>query len=165
MFAKTFTRAAMRAATPMTPTTLRMQRGFRSAVPVFAVRKAYTPQHEWISVDSDTKIGTVGITDYAQKALGDVVYVEVIEAGTEVEKGESVGAVESVKSASDIYAPVSGEVLEMNEVLADKPGNLNKGAESDGWLCKVKVTENYESELDALLDEAAYKAHCEGEEH
>lgn len=99
--------------------------------------KAYTPQHEWISVDSDTKIATVGITDYAQKALGDVVYVEVIEAGTEVEKGESLGAVESVKSASDIYAPVSGEVLEMNEVLADKPGSLNKGAESDGMRSSV----------------------------
>lgn len=129
------------------------------------VRKAYTPQHEWISVDTDTKIGTVGVTEYAQKALGDVVYCEVIDAGTEVEKGENLGAVESVKSASDIYAPVSGEIIEMNEVLKEKPGNINKGAETDGWLCKIKVGENVESELDELLDDAKYKEHCAGEAH
>lgn len=98
------------------------------------VRKAFTPQHEWISVDTETKVGTVGVTEYAQKALGDVVYCEVIDAGTAVEKGENLGAVESVKSASDIYAPISGEVVEMNEILKDKPGNINKGAETDGEL-------------------------------
>lgn len=108
------------------------------------VRKAYTPQHEWISVDTESKIGTVGVTEYAQKALGDVVYCEVIDVGTAVEAGENLGAVESVKSASDIYAPVSGEVVEMNETLKDKPGHINKGAESDGnpnpFLSKTKVT-------------------------
>lgn len=96
------------------------------------MRKAYTAQHEWVSIDSETRIGTVGVTEYAQKALGDVVYCEVIEPGTAVEKGENLGAVESVKSASDIYAPVSGEVIEMNETLQEKPGNINKGAETDG---------------------------------
>lgn len=83
-------------------------------------------------MDEESKIGTVGVTEYAQKALGDVVYCEVIDSGTVVEKGENLGAVESVKSASDIYAPVGGEVVEMNEVLKEKPGNINKGAESDG---------------------------------
>lgn len=112
-----------------------------------------------------SKIGTVGVTEYAQKQLGDVVYCEVVEVGTAVEAGENVGAVESVKSASDIYAPVSGEVLEMNDVLTDKPGTINKGAEGEGWLCKLKVGDKIEEELDALLDEAAYKAHCEGEDH
>ena len=116
-------------------------------------------------MDLSSKVGTVGVTEYAQKQLGDVVYCEVVEVGTQVEKGESVGAVESVKSASDIYAPVSGEVLEMNDVLQDKPGTINKGAESNGWLCKLKVGDNVEAELDELLDEAAYKAHCEGEDH
>lgn len=83
-------------------------------------------------MDTDSKIGTVGVTEYAQKALGDVVYCEVIDVGTAVEKGENLGAVESVKSASDIYAPIGGEVIEMNEVLKEKPGHINKGAETDG---------------------------------
>lgn len=90
-------------------------------------------------MDTDTKVGTVGVTEYAQKALGDVVYCEVIDVGTAVEKGENLGAVESVKSASDIYAPIGGEVLEMNSTLQDKPGNINKGAETDG-ACRVPKT-------------------------
>lgn len=123
------------------------------------------------------------MTEYAQKALGDVVYCEVIDVGTAVEKGENLGAVESVKSASDIYAPVGGEVVEMNAILQDKPGHINKGAETDGtsisskmavyklllivvgWLCKIKVNDGFEAELDELLDEGKYKDHCEGEAH
>ncbi len=93
--------------------------------------KAYTPQHEWVSVDKEG-IATVGITEYAQKALGDVVYVEIVDVGTTVEKGENLGAVESVKSASDIYAPIGGSIVEMNPVLADKPGQINQGAETTG---------------------------------
>ncbi|BFZ57622.1 glycine cleavage system H-protein subunit [Savitreella phatthalungensis] len=140
-------------------------RAFTAASFRLATRKAYTPQHEWISVDLDTRVGTVGVTEYAQKQLGDVVYCEVVEVGTAVERGESLGAVESVKSASDIYAPVSGELIEMNPALADKPSTINKAAEGEGWLAKIKCNEDVTDELDQLLDADAYASHCQGEEH
>ena len=133
--------------------------------------KAYTPQHEWVSVDKEG-IATVGITEYAQKALGDVVYVEIVDVGTTVEKGENLGAVESVKSASDIYAPIGGSIVEMNPVLADKPGQINQGAETTGkhapydaclhglgWLCKMTATNV--SDVNELLSAEEYKKHCE----
>ncbi|EIW67587.1 hypothetical protein TREMEDRAFT_33439, partial [Tremella mesenterica DSM 1558] len=122
----------------------------------------YTVDHEWVSFDPSSNIGTVGITDYAQKALGDVVFVELPGVGSEVAQSDPIGAVESVKAASDIYAPVSGIIEEINETLSDQPGLLNKSPMKDGWLAKIKLSEP--SEFEALLNDEAYKAHCEGSE-
>ncbi|WWC96492.1 glycine cleavage system H protein [Kwoniella sp. B9012] len=130
-----------------------------SAVRFISTR--YTTDHEWVSFDPNSNIGTVGITDYAQKALGDVVFVELPGQGAEVAQGDSIGAVESVKAASDIYAPVSGVIEEINETLADQPGLLNKAPEGNGWLAKIKLSDP--SEFEALLNAEAYKAHCEGQ--
>lgn len=116
----------------------------------------YADSHEWVKVDGD--IATVGITDYAQHALGDIVYVDMPEEGDEVTAGEDFGAVESVKAASDLISPVSGEVVEINEALEDEPGLLNKDA-FENWIMKVKLSDA--SEVDALLDAAAYAKLCE----
>lgn len=116
----------------------------------------YAESHEWVSLDGD--IATVGITDYAQHALGDIVYVDMPEVGDEVTAGEEFGAVESVKAASDLYSPVSGEVVEINEALEDEPGLINQDAFAN-WIMKVKVSDA--SEIDALLDAEAYKNICE----
>jgi len=115
----------------------------------------FTEEHEWISMDGD--IGTVGISDYAQGQLGDVVYVEVPEAGASFNKGEEAAVVESVKAASEVYAPVDGEIVEANKALEDNPAAVNTDAEGDGWFYKIKVTNV--SDLDGLMDEAAYKAY------
>jgi len=112
-----------------------------------------------IAFDDERGVGTVSITDYAQKSLGDVVFVELPEAGTTIEQGESVGAVESVKAASDIFAPVSGEVLAINDKLGAQPSLLNKSPEDEGWLFQLNVTKP--KELDELLTEEGYKKHCE----
>ena len=109
----------------------------------------------------DGKIGTVGITDFAQSALGDIVFVDLPETDEEFEKGDSFGSVESVKAASDVYCPVSGTVVEFNEVLSDEPGLVNTNAEDSAWFIKLEMTD--ESELESLMDEAAYKEHCEKE--
>jgi glycine cleavage system H protein len=114
----------------------------------------YTQDHEWISVNGDT--ATVGITSYAQEQLGDLVYVELPEVGREVAKGDEAIVVESVKAASDVYAPVSGEVTEVNSALGDDPALVNRSPEADGWLIRLKISDK--SELDGLMDEAAYKA-------
>lgn len=98
--------------------------------------------------------GTIGITNYASNALGDVVYVELPEIGLEVNKGDSIGAVESVKSASDIMTPVSGKIVEANGLLEEKPGSINKGPEGEGWLAKIEVTDT--SELDELMSKEGY---------
>lgn len=116
----------------------------------------YADSHEWVKVEGD--IATVGITDYAQHALGSIVYVDAPEVGDEVEAGEEFGAVESVKAASDLISPVSGEVVEVNEDLADEPGAINADAFS-AWIMKVKLSDP--SEVDALLDAAAYAKLCE----
>lgn len=116
----------------------------------------YAESHEWVSLDGD--IATVGITDYAQHALGDIVYVDMPEVGDEVTAGEEFGAVESVKAASDLYSPVSGEVVEINEALEDEPGLINQDAFAN-WIMKVKISDA--SEIDALLDAEAYKNICE----
>ena len=116
----------------------------------------YAESHEWVSLDGD--IATVGITDYAQHALGDIVYVDMPEVGDEVSAGEEFGAVESVKAASDLYSPVSGEVVEINEALEDEPGLINQDAFAN-WIMKVKVSDP--SEVDALLDAEAYAKICE----
>ena len=112
--------------------------------------------HEWIKVEGD--VGTIGITEHAQDALGDVVFVDLPEVGSTVEKDETMGAVESVKAASDIYSPVTGEVTEVNEALNDEPALVNSSAEADGWMAKVKLSNP--SELDSLMDAAGYADFC-----
>ncbi|HEU5097135.1 MAG TPA: glycine cleavage system protein GcvH [Reyranella sp.] len=114
----------------------------------------YTNEHEWVRLEGD--VGTIGITSYAQEQLGDVVFVEVPAAGRKVAKGESVAVVESVKAASDIYAPVSGEVVEANAALADSPGDVNAEPTGKGWFFKIRLSDK--AELDGLMDEAAYDA-------
>ncbi|KAM0747487.1 glycine dehydrogenase [Meredithblackwellia eburnea MCA 4105] len=132
--------------------------------PTFArtlVSTRYTIDHEWITFDEDaSSIGTIGITEYAQKALGDVVYVELPTVATQVASGEQIGAVESVKAASDIFAPVSGQIEEVNENLGDSPGLLNQSAEEEGWLAKIKLSNP--GEFEQLLSKEAYQIHCEG---
>ena len=114
----------------------------------------YSEDHEWISIDGD--VGTIGITDFAQEQLGDIVFVELPEAGTALGKGDQAGVVESVKAASEIYAPVAGEIVEANDILADRPETVNAAAESGGWFFKIRLADM--TELDGLMDEAAYKA-------
>ncbi|MFZ4110793.1 MAG: glycine cleavage system protein GcvH [Polymorphobacter sp.] len=114
----------------------------------------YTKDHEWLAVDGST--ATVGITDYAQNALGDVVFAEVPAAGTVVARGKEAAVVESVKAASDVYSPVSGTVIEANAALADDPALVNTDPEGAGWFFKLTLSDP--SELDGLLDAAAYKA-------
>ncbi|KAF9785538.1 single hybrid motif-containing protein [Thelephora terrestris] len=121
--------------------------------------KKYTEDHETVVFDDSTGIGIVSITDYAQSSLGDVVFVELPALETKVTKGDQIGAVESVKAASDIYAPISGTIREINENLNDQPGLLNKSPEDEGWLCKIEVSDP--AELDSLMDEAGYKTHCD----
>jgi glycine cleavage system H protein len=116
----------------------------------------YADSHEWVKLEGD--IATVGITDYAQHALGSIVYVDMPEVGDEVTAGEEFGAVESVKAASDLISPVSGEVVEINEALEDSPELVNEDAFAN-WIMKVKVSDA--SELDSLLDAAAYAKICE----
>ncbi|EDR15016.1 uncharacterized protein LACBIDRAFT_300719 [Laccaria bicolor S238N-H82] len=123
------------------------------------VTKRYTIEHEAVTFDDSTGIGTVSITDHAQSSLGDVVFVELPALGTEVKQGDQIGAVESVKAASDIYAPVSGTIEEINETLSSEPGLLNKSPEDKGWLCKIKLHDP--SEVDKLLTEEKYHASYE----
>jgi len=118
----------------------------------------YSNEHEWIRVEGD--VGTVGISQYAQEQLGDVVFVDVPQGGRKVAKGESVAVVESVKAASDIFAPVSGEIVEGNAALADSPGDVNTEPMGNGWFFKIKLSNK--SELDGLMDEAAYNTFVKG---
>ena len=113
----------------------------------------FTDEHEWLSVEGD--VATVGITNYAQEQLGDLVYVDLPDVGSSVEKGDDAAVVESVKAASDVYAPASGEILETNEFLTDDASIVNSSAESDGWLYKMKLSDT--SELDELMDADAYQ--------
>ncbi|MCW2308212.1 glycine cleavage system protein GcvH [Rhodobium gokarnense] len=115
----------------------------------------FTKDHEWISLDGD--VGTVGITDYAQNQLGDVVFVELPDVGKALSKGGDAAVVESVKAASEVYAPISGEVVEVNEALTDAPEKVNAEAETGAWFFKVKLSDT--GELDGLMDSEAYKAH------
>ncbi len=118
----------------------------------------FTKEHEWVRVEGD--IGTVGITDYAQAQLGDVVYVELPEVGRKVTKGGDAAVVESVKAASEVYAPVSGEVVEVNNDLTGNPALVNSSPEGEGWFFKLKLADP--GELAELMDEAAYKKFVEG---
>ena len=113
----------------------------------------YTRDHEWVQLDGDT--ATVGITAYAAEQLGDVVFVELPEVGRKVKKGDGAAVVESVKAASDVYSPLSGEVVEANGGLADNPGTVNEAPEASGWFMKIKVADK--GEFDGLLDQAAYQ--------
>lgn len=112
----------------------------------------FTEDHEWVDVEGD--IGTVGITDYAQGQLGDIVFVELPEEGKTLDKGDDAAVVESVKAASDVYAPVSGEVVEVNGALEEEPALVNSDAEEDGWFFKLRITDA--EELKSLMNEAAY---------
>jgi len=114
----------------------------------------FTEDHEWIDVDGD--VGTVGISDYAQGALGDIVFVDGPEEGRELSKGDEAAVVESVKAASDVYAPVSGTVIEGNAQLSDEPGLVNTDPEGEGWFFKITLSDA--SELEGLMDETAYAA-------
>jgi len=118
----------------------------------------YTEEHEWVEIDGDS--ATIGITEYAQEQLGDVVFVELPDAGRTVAKGDEVAVVESVKAASEVYAPVSGEITEVNSVLDGAPATVNEDAIGAGWFVKMKLSDM--SELEELLDEAAYQAFVAG---
>ena len=118
----------------------------------------YSKEHEWVRVDGDTAV--IGITDYAQDALGDVVYVDPPEVGSDLTVGDSFGEVESTKSVSELYAPISGSVASINPDLEGEPEKLNADPYGEGWICTVTMTDP--AELDALLDAAAYQAFIDG---
>lgn len=113
----------------------------------------YAKSHEWCRIEG--KIATVGISDYAQSELGDVVYAELVEAGTELARGASIGSLESVKSVSDIYAPVGGKIIEINPALEDTPEVINSDPYDDGWILKIEISDP--SELESLMDAAKYR--------
>jgi glycine cleavage system H protein len=115
----------------------------------------YTKEHEWIKVDGS--VGTIGITDYAQHELGDVVFVEFPKVGAQVKSGESFGTVESVKAVSDIYTPVTGEVVEINSALLDNPEKVNQDPHGSAWLLKIRLSDP--KELAPLMDAGAYEAY------
>ncbi len=122
----------------------------------------YMSSHEWARIEDDGTV-TVGISDHAQEALGDVVYVETPEVGSTVNAGEEAGVVESVKAASDIFSPITGEVIAVNEALEDAPETVNSSPYDDGWFFKVKISDA--EELASLLDAEAYAEACEAEDH
>jgi len=117
----------------------------------------FTDEHEWIDVEGES--ATVGITDYAQEQLGDIVFVELPSVGTMLDKGGDAAVVESVKAASDVYAPISGEVTEGNEALEEEPALVNSSPEEDGWFFRMTIGDA--SELEGLMDDKAYKAFVE----
>ncbi len=117
----------------------------------------YTKDHEWIRLEGD--VAAVGISDHAQEQLGDIVFVDLPEVGKKIAKGEEAAVVESVKAASEVFAPVSGEVVAVNQALSDSPGAVNEAAEGAGWIVKLKL--DNADDLDALMDEDAYKAFLE----
>jgi glycine cleavage system H protein len=114
--------------------------------------KKYTAEHEWLSVEGD--VATVGITEHAQQQLGDVVFVDLPTVGKKVEKGKDAAVVESVKAASDVYAPITGEIVDVNKALAENPALVNEDAEGKAWFMKIRIADT--SELDGLMDKAAY---------
>jgi glycine cleavage system H protein len=119
----------------------------------------YTSEHEWISVDGD--VGTVGITKFAAEKLGDVVFVELPDVGKSVKKEADMAVVESVKAASDVYSPVSGEVTAANAAIVDEPAKVNEDPEGGGWFVKIKLADK--GQLTGLMDKAAYEAFCAGQ--
>uniref|UniRef100_A0A8D0MIQ3 Glycine cleavage system H protein n=1 Tax=Sus scrofa TaxID=9823 RepID=A0A8D0MIQ3_PIG len=149
-------RAVSAPAAPCLPRPWGLQAGairlLRTSPALLSVRK-FTDKHEWITTENG--IGTVGISNFAQEALGDVVYCSLPEVGTKLNKQEEFGALESVKVASELYSPLSGEVTAINEALAENPGLVNKSCYEDGWL--IKMTLSNPSELDELMSEEAYE--------
>lgn len=123
--------------------------------------RLYTKEHEWVKIDG--KVAVIGITDYAQSSLGDIVYVELPKPGAAIEQGKPIGVVESVKAVSDIYAPISGTVAEVNGSVEDDPAKVNGDPFGEGWL--VKVTMTNADDAKKLLDAAAYDAHVQAESH
>ncbi|MHC4878761.1 MAG: glycine cleavage system protein GcvH [Planctomycetota bacterium] len=121
----------------------------------------YARTHEWVAIEGD--VATIGITDFAVNALTDLVYVDLPASGTAVAVGDNCGEVESVKAVSDLYAPVGGEIIEVNESIADDLDALSDDAFGRGWLLKIKMADS--ADLDQLLDRAAYEEHCKAEEH
>ena len=117
----------------------------------------FTKDHEWIRLEGD--VATVGITDHAQHALGDIVFAEVPDSGKQLKKGDDAAVVESVKAASDVYAPVSGEVIQGNGAIAEEPALINSDPQGNGWFFTMKLSNP--GELDGLMDEAAYQAYCD----
>jgi glycine cleavage system H protein len=115
----------------------------------------FTPDHEWLRIEGD--IATIGVTDYAQSQLGDVVFVELPKLGRQLKKAEAAAVVESVKAASDVYAPITGEVIEVNEALTAEPALVNSDAGGAAWFFKLRIADK--SELDGMMDDAAYKTH------
>ena len=122
----------------------------------------FTKTHEWVRDEGDGTV-TVGISDHAQELLGDLVFVELPEQGDEITAGDECAVVESVKAASDVYCPCSGEVTEVNEALAEAPETINSDSYEEGWMFKLKLLDA--GELDALMDAEAYAEHCENEDH
>ncbi|MCP4147681.1 MAG: glycine cleavage system protein GcvH [bacterium] len=118
----------------------------------------FTKEHEWIKVDGN--VAAVGVTDYAQKELGDVVFVELPEVGESVEKGDACANIESVKAVSDVYSPLSGEFVGANEILEDTPENINKDPYGEGWIFKMEMSDS--GELDEYMDFAAYEEYLKG---
>ncbi len=116
----------------------------------------FTRDHEWLNVDGD--IATVGISDYAQEQLGDVVFVELPEIGKSLKQGDEAAVIESVKAAAELYAPVDGEIVEVNTALSDEPCKVNTAATTDGWFVKLRVADR--TQLDGLMDEEAYNEFC-----
>ena len=123
--------------------------------------RRYTREHEWVKLDGD--IATVGITDFAQSELGDVTYIEMPQVGRQINQGESFGVVESVKAVSDVYAPVSGEIVEVNGALEGQPETVNTSPYEDAWLIKLRVQNP--GQLEQLLDAAAYQEHVQATGH
>ena len=115
----------------------------------------YTKEHEWVSIDND--IATLGITDYAQKQLGDIVFVEFPSKGTYYEQGSEIAVIESVKAASEIYAPISGKVCDFNQEVENQPGIVNSNSEDEGWL--IKLSNIVTNEMDSLMNEIEYKSY------
>ncbi|MBT3400625.1 MAG: glycine cleavage system protein GcvH [Rhodospirillaceae bacterium] len=120
--------------------------------------RKYSEDHEWVEVEGET--GMIGISDYAQEQLGDVVFVELPDVGKLLDRTDEVAVVESVKAAAEVYAPVGGEVIEVNDALNGDPSLVNTDAFGDGWFAKLRLTDP--AELDDLMDEATYKTYCEG---
>jgi len=121
----------------------------------------YTQSHEWVRDEGDGVV-SIGITDHAQEALGDLVFVELPEVGTQLDAGEECAVVESVKAASDVYSPVSGEVVKINELLGEAPETLNQDAYEEGWICKIRLSDP--EEIDGMMDAASYAEHCASED-
>ena len=158
---------AARLAPKAAPATKFAFRGFSTSR--LSLARKYTKDHEWIDLSADRKTGVVGISEYAAEALGDVVYVELPEAGDFIEQGDAMGAVESVKSASDINAPLRLRVTAVNRLLEEKPSTINQVPEDDshggGWIAKVEVDEQGAEQFESLMDAEAYKTFTDDAEH